>query len=59
MNLKYMKFLVVYRGYMGENVVEYFFDSLLWEEEYIKGIFLDNEFFLMIKELEIKFWNLI
>lgn len=44
---------------MGENVVEYFFNSLLWEEEYIKGVFLDNEFFWMIKEIEIKFWNLI
>lgn len=49
-NSKFTKPPVVHRGQTGENVVEHFLDSLLREEEYIKGVLSDNEPLLMTKE---------
>lgn len=49
-NSKYTKPPVVHRGQTGENVVEHFLDSLLREEEYIKGVLLDNEPLLMTRK---------
>lgn len=56
-NSKYTKPPVVHRGQTGENVVEHFLNSLLREEEYIKGVLSDNEPLRMTKETEIKFRN--
>lgn len=56
-NSKYTKPSVVHRGQTGENVVEHFLESLLREEEYIKGVLSDNEPLLMTKETEKLFRN--